>query len=191
MTLLRQGFKDEAVHPDYPENCLDNGVYFSSRLFLIIDVMDYNKISELLRDSLGKYDHVWIRLVGKSMLPFLKSKTLIAGRKVDIKDIHIGDIVLFKKGDIPIAHRVFKKVNSGGRIFLQAKSDTSFFSEPLISYEEIVGKVVAFKRFKTEIKIDNFIFRLLGLGAGLLFPFIVIARAHFTFKSVTNNAVQG
>lgn len=59
------------------------------------DFMDYNKTFELLKDSLGKYHYLWIRLVGKSMLPFLKSGTLIAVRKVDIKDIHIGDIVLF------------------------------------------------------------------------------------------------
>lgn len=123
------------------------------------------------------------------MLPFLRSGTLIAVRKADIKDIHLGDIVIFKKDDVTVAHRVFKKVSLGGRIFLRAKSDISFSPEPLISDEELIGNVVAFKRFGAEIKIDNFIFRLLGSGAGILFPFV--ARIRRAFKSVVNYAVQG
>lgn len=152
------------------------------------EITNLNRFSELLKDSLTKYDCVWVRLVGKSMLPFLSSGTLIAVRKADVKDIHIGDIALFKKSDITIAHRVLKKVNLDGRFFLRVKSDISFVPEQLISCEELIGKVVAFKRFKREIKIDNFIFRLLGLGAGLLFPFI--ARAHYSLRSITNYAVQ-
>ena len=152
------------------------------------EVTNFNKFSELLKDSLCKYDYVWVRLVGKSMLPFLKSDTLMAVHKTDIKDIRIGDIALFKKDDITIAHRVFKKINLDGRFFLKAKSDISFIPEPLISYEELIGKVVAFKGFGREIKIDNFIFRLLGLSVGLLFPFI--ARLHYSLRSVTNYVVQ-
>ncbi len=123
------------------------------------------------------------------MLPFLKSGTLISVRHADIKDIHLGDIVIFKKDDITIAHRVFKKVNLGGRFFLRTKSDISFSPEPLISYEELIGEVTAFKRFGAEIKIDNFMLRLLGLGAGVIFPFV--ARTRCLFKPVANHAVQG
>ena len=57
--------------------------------------MDDKEVSSLLKDSLRKYGSVWMRLEGKSMLPFLKSGTLISVRKVDIKDIHIGDLVVF------------------------------------------------------------------------------------------------
>lgn len=153
------------------------------------EVTNLNKFSELLKDSLAKYGCVWVRLVGKSMLPFLKSGTLMAVHKTDIKDIQIGDIALFKKDDITIAHRVIKKINLDGRFFLKAKSDISFFSEPLISCEELIGKAVAFKRSQKEINIDNFIFRFLGLGAGFLFPFV--ARAHFALRSATNYVVKG
>lgn len=152
------------------------------------EVTNLNNLSELLKDSLAKYGYVWVKLIGKSMLPFLSSGTLIVVRKADTKDIFIGDIVLFKKDDIIIAHRVFKKINLDGRFFLKAKSDISFFSEPLISCEELIGKVAAFKRFGREINIDNFIFRFLGLGAGLLFPFV--ARAHFALRSATNYVVK-
>ncbi|KPK42170.1 MAG: hypothetical protein AMJ78_03460 [Omnitrophica WOR_2 bacterium SM23_29] len=145
-------------------------------------------VSGLLKDSLCKYDYVWMKLVGKSMLPFLKNGTSIAVRKADIKDIHIGDIVVFKKGNNAIAHRVFKKVNIDGRFFLRAKSDISFLSEPLIDYEELIGKVVAFKRFGREVRIDNLIFRLLGLAAAFSFPFI--AKANYSFKCVTNYVIQ-
>ena len=150
--------------------------------------MDHNEVSGLLKDSLRKYGSVWMRLEGKSMLPFLKSGTLISVRHADIKDIHLGDIVIFKKDDMTIAHRVFKKVNFGGRFFLRTKSDISFSPESLISYEELIGVATAFKRFGREITIDNFIFRLLGLTAGLLFPFI--ARGHFRLKSAGSYAVQ-
>lgn len=152
------------------------------------EITTLNRFSELLKDSLRKCGSVWMRLEGKSMLPFLKSGTLISVRHADIKDIQIGDIAIFKKGDIIIAHRVFKKMNLDGRFFLKAKSDISFFSEPLISCEELIGKVAAFKRFGAEINIDNFIFRFLGLGAGILFPFV--ARIHCLFRSVVSYAVQ-
>lgn len=144
--------------------------------------------SGLLKESLEKNECVWVKLTGKSMLPFLKNGTLVAVRNADIKDIHIGDIVLFKRDDITIAHRIFKKINLDGRFFLRAKSDISFASGPLINCEELIGKVVAFKSFQREIKIDNLIFRILGLCAGLIFPFI--ARAHFAFKTVVNYAVK-
>lgn len=150
--------------------------------------MDHNEVSELLKDSLRKYGSVWVRLEGKSMLPFLKSGTSISVHHAGIKDIHLGDIVIFTKDDMTIAHRVFKKVTSGGRSFLQTKSDISFSPEPLISHEELIGEVVAFKRFGAEIRIDNFMFRLLGLGAGILFPFV--ARTHYLLRSVTSHAVQ-
>lgn len=154
----------------------------------MIEVMEHNRLSELIKESIGKNGCIWMKLVGKSMLPILKSGTSIAVRKAEIKDIHIGDIVLFKKGDISIAHRVIKKVKSDGRIFLRAKSDISFSPEPLISDEELIGKVVAFKRLGAKISVDNFIFRLFGLTAGLFFPFI--ARARFRLKSARSYAVQ-
>jgi len=149
--------------------------------------MDNNGISSLLKDSLRKYGSVWMRLEGKSMLPFLKSGTLIFVRNVDIRDIHIGDIVVFEKDGVTIAHRVFRKASSAGRFFLRAKSDISFSPEPLISHERLIGKVTAFKRSGREIAIDNFMLRLLGLGAGVIFPFV--ARARYMFKPVANHAV--
>lgn len=152
------------------------------------EVIEYNNLSELLRESLNRYGCIWVRLVGKSMLPFLRSETAIFVRKADIKEISLGDIVLYKKDDIAIAHRVIKKVKQDGRIFLRAKSDISFSSEPLISDEELIGKVVAFKRFNREIKIDNFMFRFFGLCAGFFFP--VVAKAHFRLKSAVSYAVQ-
>lgn len=151
--------------------------------------MDHNEVSGLLKDSLRKYGSVWMRLEGKSMLPFLKSGTMISVRNVDIGDIHIGDIVVFKKDGVTIAHRVFRKVSSAGRFFLRTKSDISFYAEPLISHEGLIGKVTVFRKSGREIAIDNLMFRLLGLSAGVIFPFV--ARARYMFKPIANHAVQG
>jgi len=63
-----------------------------------------------------------MRLEGKSMLPFLRSGTLMTVRNCDIMDIHIGDIVIFKKDGITIAHRVLERIKSDGRFFLRTKS---------------------------------------------------------------------
>lgn len=150
--------------------------------------MDDKEISSLLKDSLRKYGSVWMRLEGKSMLPFLKSGTMISVRNADIRDIHIGDIVVFEKDGTIIAHRVFRKANLAGQFFLRTKSDISFSLESLISNEGLIGKVTAFKRSGREIKVDNFMLRLLGLSAGFIFPFV--ARARYIFKPVANHAVQ-
>lgn len=150
--------------------------------------MNHRAISGLLKDSLRGHGSVLMKLEGKSMLPFLKSGTLMTVRNSGIKDIRVGDIVIFKKEEMTIAHRVIKRVEVDGRFFLRAKSDISFSPEPLISQGELIGKVVAFRRFGRDIKIDNFIFRLLGLSAGTLFPFI--ARIRFLFRSVADHAVQ-
>lgn len=148
---------------------------------------DFNMLSDLLQESLTKYNSVWMTIVGKSMLPFLKSGDSIAVRKTDIKDIRVGDVALFRKGDNAIAHRVIRKIRRNGRFFLQAKSDISFASESFGS-EELIGKAVSFKKGVKEIGVDNMAFRLMGLAAAFIFPFI--ARTLFIFKSLNGNVIR-
>ena len=98
--------------------------------------------AELLKTELSANGIVRVRLLGTSMGPFIKNGDMAIIKKIEIKDIHIGDVILYHIGEDFFTHRVFKKGNS----FLTLKADAVTGVDRYVSFEEVMGKVVAIEK---------------------------------------------
>ncbi|MBI4244738.1 MAG: S24/S26 family peptidase [Planctomycetes bacterium] len=78
-----------------------------------------------------------VKVIGESMYPVIKEGDILY--IINTKNIDEGDIVVFQKGDMQIAHRVVKI--SGDSI--TTKPDSQLENDPYtVSYDELLGKVV-------------------------------------------------
>lgn len=59
------------------------------------------------------------------------------------EDVHVGDIISFRKGNEIISHRVIKIGEDEKGWYCETKGDNSIFSDGKIRFEQIVGIVVA------------------------------------------------
>lgn len=93
-----------------------------------------------------------LEVKGKSMLPLIKIGDQIEIEQV--KDIKIGDIIVFNTKNFPIVHRVIGKYKIKGKKFFVHKGDNSFI--PGITKEDsIIGKLTSINRDEKFIKLNN------------------------------------
>ena len=91
-------------------------------------------------------DLIVINSTGFSMWPFLRPGEKLIIKKVPLKDLRVGDIILYKMNGEMISHRLVKKVWHENRYIFFTKGDASFtLSEPIIE-EAFLGKVVGLVR---------------------------------------------
>ncbi len=78
--------------------------------------------------------------VGSSMYPieYYRNKMIIT-KNVNISDLVIGDIIIFKLGNEDVAHRITDKCDGG----FVTKGDNNLFRDGCIPYKNITNKVVA------------------------------------------------
>lgn len=98
---------------------------------------------ELFLSVLNETDFVRIPVKGKSMRPFLKEgRDKVVLTKADAASIKKGDIVVFKKGDAYLLHRV---VSLGGGVF-SIMGDNETNPDCGISPQSIVASVKSVER---------------------------------------------
>ncbi|MGE4357158.1 MAG: signal peptidase I [Candidatus Omnitrophota bacterium] len=105
---------------------------------------------------------IWAQTQGKSMEPLIKEGDFVKIVPIKTEEIKRGDIVAFLsngKEKIIIAHRLIKKKNNKlvtcGDSFILA-------NDPPLEEERILGKVVAVRRNKREIKLEKGIWYFYG-----------------------------
>ena len=107
--------------------------------------------------------HPFYIVEGRSMEPTLHDGDLVVVRKADVKDVKIGDIIVFyepKTRSKIIIHRVIGRVEVRGQVFLRTKGDNNSKPDPwLVSDEDLIGVVVGGSRP----------FRLPFVGKAILF----------------------
>lgn len=79
---------------------------------------------------------------GFSMWPFLKTGQKLVIKKVSIRDLRIGDIILYGVNNQLICHRLLKKTMDRGKNLLYARGDNSTTLPELVTEEMFLGKVV-------------------------------------------------
>ena len=114
-----------------------------------------------------------INIAGESMLPLLKRGSSATAALGSVKEISLGDIAVFKAGEGFICHRIFNKTKSGGKLFLRTKGDALFNFDNPVGEDAVLGKIIAFRRWGFDIKVDNTLSRLTGLLLGCVAPFFV------------------
>lgn len=105
--------------------------------------MKINRISdESSQENIKTEGFYFFETVGFSMWPFLKEGRQLAIRKVVIKDLKIGDIILYRCGDQKACHRLLKKDIFNGEYRLYVRGDNSLSCPEIINKETYLGKVV-------------------------------------------------
>jgi signal peptidase I len=85
---------------------------------------------------------VELPVLSGSMSPLIKPKSTIRIRSISAKDIHVGDIIVFREGNTLTTHRLLVRIPPWGRTFLYQKGDANRFGS-WIRGSRVVGVVNA------------------------------------------------
>ena len=101
------------------------------------------------------------RISGHSMAPLIQhGDTLVI--EYGSQNPHIGDVLVFKKPDKAVAHRIVKIEGTGeGEVILTKGDRCSHFDDPIIR-DKIIGKVVVVSKGNTQVDLTTFSSRVLN-----------------------------
>lgn len=86
-----------------------------------------------------------LKVTGMSMRPiFLDGESILVDHT--FKDLHIGDIGIFRQNDSLIVHRVLFKERDGEKVVYRSKGDWVLPFDAPIGSEAVIGRVVSFTR---------------------------------------------
>jgi signal peptidase I len=98
----------------------------------------------VLAFNLGNYLQVSFPVEGHSMLPAIRQGDLAIVQPVDISTMRVGDMLVYRDGDIYVIHRVVRVQTVGGDTVLTVKGDNNGYPDPVpVTRALFVGKVVA------------------------------------------------
>lgn len=100
-----------------------------------------------------------------SMMPLINIGERIVVAADKPKNIRIGDVVLFKSGQLLVVHRIIGKRHRSGSVLYRQKGDASLHSE-LIQLEQIIGKVVAIEKKGKRYDLNQPRWRVVALVIG-------------------------
>ncbi len=80
---------------------------------------------------------------GPSMQPTLHAGDLVIVRDVDPAEIGVGDVIRFRKGGLPVIHRVVDLDDSGARPVFITRGDNNNQDDPPVPAANVDGEVVA------------------------------------------------
>ncbi|MDP2157041.1 MAG: signal peptidase I [Nitrospirota bacterium] len=102
------------------------------------------KLKNISEHLLGDGFNVRLNTRGFSMFPLIRT-----GDRIIIKSVRspaLGDVIVFKKNDELVCHRLRRIFVENGTTFLQTKGDNQFKPDEPITSSEILGKVVEIDR---------------------------------------------
>lgn len=128
-------------------------------------------------------DLIFIDTSGFSMWPFLKPGQKLVIKKVPIRDLRVGDIILYRANNQLVCHRLLKKTIDKKRNLFYVRGDNSLSLPELLQEEMFLGKVIGTLKNGKMINLagrkQQFINRLIVEIAPLVTtfkPFYVILR---------------
>jgi signal peptidase I len=106
---------------------------------------------EMLRNS-GRTHKISIQ--GRSMLPFIQDgdELLIV---TGIDNLRRGDVILFRQGGQLFAHRVLARNDEAGSPVFLTKGDNVLLTDPLVSAQQVLGRVTMITRGRRQIRLDT------------------------------------
>ncbi len=123
-------------------------------------------ISQLFINLLREGYAIRCLAVGLSMSPFLKKGDLLMVQPIALEEAGVGEIVAFRRDEsqsVLTTHRVVQKGADGGRRYVITKGDRNIYRDlPLVSPQEVVGKVVGIERKAQVISLETPFYRLRG-----------------------------
>lgn len=109
---------------------------------------------------------------GFSMWPFIRAGEKLIIKKTPIKDLKLGDIILFTDGKAKVCHRLIKKIRCNGKYILYTRGDNLKRSTDPVTEEMYIGKAIVRIKANNKIvaigKIQQFFNRLMVPAAPLI-----------------------
>lgn len=105
----------------------------------------------------------WIPITGNSMLPLMRAgdQVLVAH---DCSHIRTGDVIVFWQSNQLIIHRVIQIERTPDTIRFLTKGDNGLSFDPIVSADQVIGKVLAVRRTGRETWLDTRGWRMWGSG---------------------------
>ncbi|MBP1676414.1 MAG: transporter related protein [Bacteroidetes bacterium] len=122
------------------------------------------EIREWAEELLDNDRHLKIKMTGYSMFPTFKAGDYGIVEKCHIDEIHRGDIIVFRKKNGYVAHRLIQKNEST----LITKGDFNYQYDPKVSVSELWGKITSYERAGKTYFIANGLQKMLALNFGKL-----------------------
>lgn len=97
-------------------------------------------ITELWQESLAKLGASWGEVTSNSMAPAIKEGDRVLVERVHWEEARFGDIVVFRRADMLVVHRVLGRRFRAGRSYLVEKGDAVLWLG-LVPGEDVLGRV--------------------------------------------------
>ena len=127
------------------------------------------------KEILARGYHLRFQAQGSSMLPFIRSGQVIQVAPVEVADLRLGDVILYRlPGGALVAHRLLWEQAVNGRILLITKGDSLPASKmELVEREQLLGRVVSMEFGKgRKLRIDAGWGRFFGIWLATISPAI-------------------
>jgi signal peptidase I len=107
-----------------------------------------------------------IRIVARSMFPWVRPGDQVFVRRYDFAQVQPGDVILYERANRLFVHRVVQRITQaaigGNASFLVVKGDALDRSDAPVSAKEFVGRGIRIHRGKRHIDLESFSRNLLG-----------------------------
>ena len=104
--------------------------------------------------------------VGASMSPSIKKGELLMVKPIAFEEAEIGEIVAFRRDEsqsVLTTHRVIQKGKESGQRYIITKGDRNPYRDfPLLSSQELLGKVTGIERNGQVISLESPFYRIRG-----------------------------
>jgi len=104
--------------------------------------------------------------VGASMSPSIKKGELLMVKPIALEEAEIGEIVAFRRDEsqsVLTTHRVIQKGKERGQRYIITKGDRNPYRDfPLLSSQELLGKVTGIERNGQVISLESPFYRIRG-----------------------------
>ena len=108
----------------------------------------------VIADALKSRGRVALRVQGTSMLPWVRPKDIVLIRQTGIENVRCGDIVLFRRQNLLLVHRIVKKQGSLEAAQFLAKGDAHPTHDGIVEEQELLGRVMRIYRQGRRIDLD-------------------------------------
>ncbi|MCP4716653.1 MAG: hypothetical protein GY868_16150 [Deltaproteobacteria bacterium] len=128
---------------------------------LSVQPSEHERFVQVSTDLLRRGTAVSFTATGLSMRPFINDGEIITVAPVEIRNIHVGDILLYRDNKTVIAHIVISiiKNRTPGPLFI-LRGDLGTSADEEVTAEQILGKVVGIMRGEKTIRCNHFGARL-------------------------------
>src|SRR5882762_3529163 len=107
-----------------------------------------------IADALKHRSRISLRVHGTSMQPWMRPKDIALIRQISIENVRCGDVVLFRRDNHLLVHRIVEKRGSLNAAQLFSKGDAHPTSDGVVQEQELLGRVMRIYRNGRRIDLD-------------------------------------